>query len=88
MEELPCINCISLPVCLGIFHTINDSLNDGLKTKRISLLFIRPLTSKCCLLSSYLLDYSSRGTSSMYSTVKILEVYDYFDGITNIPNSE
>jgi hypothetical protein len=71
---IPCVDCVSLPICISIFKEVTSG-------NKNSMLFLRPLAAKCILLLHYLRDRESDDLT--WSTVNILNVYDYFDKVLN-----
>ena len=68
-EEIPCVNCITLPICLQIFKTLTEH-------NKNSMIFIRVLKDKCDVMYSYLIN--SKGEDGVgFNFQTILKVHDY-----------
>lgn len=72
IKVVPCIDCISLPMCIQVFKDIT------LRNKN-SMMFLRPLVAKCDMLRAFLVDDVL--PTNMWCHIQVLEVYDYFDKV-------
>jgi hypothetical protein len=70
--ELPCINCITLPMCRSRYSFIGDSI-DGVER----IISFNSLYRSCSLLDSYLAREIMKDT---YAYTKVRKrVYEYFE---------
>lgn len=67
MDDVPCCNCICLPVCKSLIKPVNDKL-------LMQMQIISKLSPKCSIINDYIKVKDSKGYCC-----KIYEVCDFFN---------
>lgn len=74
-NQVPCINCITLPICLIIFKSIKPR-------DPKSMIFINTLTSRCSILYEYLLEKKAKD-GMPFDFNYILKIHAFLDYISS-----